>query len=70
MKVLLEDKIVQYTDTLLQDVEGQYCVVKNSQVRDTNYWYEVPPIVEKELKVPSYYLEQPHRPEDNRPPSS
>jgi hypothetical protein len=46
-------------------VDGQGCVVKNSQVRDTNHWYEVPPVLERGLKVPLYLVDQPHRPRDN-----
>ncbi len=65
MKGLLDQRIIKYSDTLLQEVDGQGCVVKNSQVRDTNHWYEVPPVLERGLKVPLYLVDQPHRPRDN-----
>jgi len=54
-------RVLYYTDTLLQKVDDQRCIVKNAQVRDTNFWYDVPPVLESGLVVPPGLVDKPHR---------
>lgn len=56
----MRNNILKHTDLCLQTVDGEGCVVKNSQLRDVNFWYEVPPTVENGLHVPKYYRDLVH----------
>lgn len=53
-KDLLDQNIIQYSDTLVQQVDEEtFCIVKDSQVRETNEYYEVAPVNEG-LHIPPY----------------